>query len=340
MSVPRIDQFQGCLIGQCLGDAVGFPVEGYPPLICQRYTKQILERGQVGEWTHYPYVFGQYSDDSQLSRELMLSFLHCQRFDPEDYAHRIASMFKNKKIIGYGKATAAAANQLIQGIPWTHSGVLAPSAGNGSAMRAAPIGLFFFDDPDMLLTVAYDQSRITHQDARCSAGAVTIAGAVALLLQTEELSENIFLKQLSEWAKQYDETFAQFILNMNHWLTIPIPDATMAISQAGADPEFENGWQGISPFVISSVLWSLYAFLKSPQDYWQTINTAIAVGGDVDTTAAMAGALSGAYLGIQAIPEKYAQQLTDQGTWGYSQLLNLANQCFEVKMAQLLSPNR
>jgi ADP-ribosylglycohydrolase len=44
------------------------------------------------------------------------------------------------------------------------------------------------------------------------------------------------------------------------------------------------------------VLWSLYSFLRSPEDYWETVCTAIAVGGDVDTTAAMAGAVSGAYL--------------------------------------------
>lgn len=29
----RKQQFSGCLIGQCLGDALGFPVEGYPPEI-------------------------------------------------------------------------------------------------------------------------------------------------------------------------------------------------------------------------------------------------------------------------------------------------------------------
>lgn len=28
---PDIEQFSGCLIGQCLGDAAGAPVEGLPP---------------------------------------------------------------------------------------------------------------------------------------------------------------------------------------------------------------------------------------------------------------------------------------------------------------------
>jgi ADP-ribosylglycohydrolase len=83
--------------------------------------------------------------------------------------------------------------------------------------------------------------------------------------------------------------------------------------------------------VVGSVLWSLYSFLRSPDDYWETIGTAIAVGGDVDTTAAMAGAISGARLGLAQLPEDPAQGLTDQGTWGYSELVELAHECHALR---------
>ena len=69
----------------------------------------------------------------------------------------------------------------------------------------------------------------------------------------------------------------------------------------------------------------------SPEDYWETICTAVAVGGDVDTTAAMAGAISGAHLGISAIPSRYSYHLTDRGTWGHIELVELAHKCFEIK---------
>jgi hypothetical protein len=38
LSVYRatVDQFAGCFIGQCLGDALGFAVEGRPPGVCRR----------------------------------------------------------------------------------------------------------------------------------------------------------------------------------------------------------------------------------------------------------------------------------------------------------------
>jgi ADP-ribosylglycohydrolase len=48
MIVPRKEQFSGCLIGQCLGDALGFPVEGYPPVTCQRYIQEMLKTGRAG----------------------------------------------------------------------------------------------------------------------------------------------------------------------------------------------------------------------------------------------------------------------------------------------------
>jgi hypothetical protein len=48
-SIPREQQFTGSLIGQCLGDALGFVVEGYPPEACQRYVEEGLkEMGRAG----------------------------------------------------------------------------------------------------------------------------------------------------------------------------------------------------------------------------------------------------------------------------------------------------
>jgi ADP-ribosylglycohydrolase len=47
---------------------------------------------------------------------------------------------------------------------------------------------------------------------------------------------------------------------------------------------------------MSRRLWSIYAFLRAPDDYLDTVCVAIAAGGDVDTTAAMAGAIGGVRL--------------------------------------------
>jgi ADP-ribosylglycohydrolase len=328
----RDQQFSGCMVGQCLGDALGFVVEGCSPAVCRKYVSETLNAGQAAaEGSRASLAFGQYSDDSQLARELMQSFAARGRFDPEDYARRIAAIFSEGRIVGRGRSTQEAAERLARGIPWDEAGTPPPSAGNGSAMRAGPIGLFYFDDPEGMVRAAHDQGRITHRDPRCSAGAVAIAGVVALALRGEQIDTSRFLTRLTGWAGQMDESVAYAIERLAGWVDLPAKEAAPLIASVGRTPDYVDGWQGISPFVTSSVLWSLYSFLRSPEDYWETVCTAIAVGGDVDTTAAMAGAISGAYLGLQAIPRRLAQYLTDQGIWGFAELIELAYECHQLK---------
>ena len=332
--VPHRDQYSGCLIGQCLADATGFAVEGFSPEACKRYVEDFLKTEKTAEFGRFPFPFGQYSDDSQLARELMQSYAACNKFDPADYAERIKMLFTEKRIVAFGYSTKEAVKRLCQGASWEESGAPPPAAGNGSAMRAGPIGLFFFDNPHMLIQAAHDQGRITHKDPRSSAGAVAVSGAVALALQGKTINAESFISTLADWTATVEPGFASELKNLIQWLSLSPEKAATLISKAGYDPDYidDDEWKGMSGFVISSVLWSLYAFLRSPDDYWQTICTAIEAGGDTDTTAAMAGAISGAYLGISAIPSRFTGLLTDRGEWRFEELVTLAHQCYEIKM--------
>lgn len=332
--VPTRAQYQGCLVGQALGDALGFVVEGQPHTFCSRYVEERLGGGRIGDLGGGPFPLGQYSDDTQLARELLQSYAERGRFDPEDYARRIAAIFSEGRIVGRGKATEEAAKRLARGVPWNEAGTPPPSAGNGSAMRAGPIGLLFYDEPDGLVRAAHEQGFITHRDTRCSAGAIAIAGAVALALSESSVERLDFLGRLSEFTVRMKAPFADDLMRLSGWVTLPPEQAVSHISRVGLERKLDEGWDKITPFVVPSVLWSLYSFLRSPDDYWQTICTAIAVGGDVDTTAAMAGAISGAHLGLTAIPRKLAVRLTDQGSWGFSDLTDLADKCYDVKHRQ------
>lgn len=335
--MPRESQYVGCLIGQCLGDSLGFVIEGAAPAIAHRYVEKVLRAGEA--WTQQnrdlccAFSRGQYSDDSQLARELMQSLVDCHSFDPVDYAARIATIFREDRIVGFGKATESAARRLIEGVSWDEAGTPSPNAGNGSAMRAAPIGLFFFDDYERLIQSAHDQGRITHSDPRCSAGAIAIAGAVALVLQSTSWNRQQFLAQLSEWVNPFDPILADAIIHLNEWATVEPSEAIQHIAVLGTTSHHsDDRWRGISPFVTTSVVWSLYSFVRSPDEYWETICTAIGVGGDIDTTAAMAGAISGARLGIEHIPAHYAAHVNDLHSWGYTELVQLAQSCYTLAM--------
>ncbi len=324
------DRFSGCIIGQCLGDALGFPVEGLPPHICERYVTKSLTGDAPTAKGGDRFSFGQYTDDSQLARELLQSYVECGHFDPGNYAKRIAAIFEENRIVGRGHATEEAARRLAAGVPWREAGTPSPAAGNGSAMRAAPIGMFYYDQPVDLIRAADEQGRITHSDRRCSAGALAVAGCVALALEGPERPAD-WLNQVAEWVAVIDEPFSQYIRQLREWTNLRPEDAVVPISRSGVGPGYQDSWEGISPFVVGSVLWSLYSFFRSPDDYMETVRTAIAVGGDVDTTAAMAGAISGTYLGLGGLPTDLASRITDQGTWGYSELVELAHRCYVLK---------
>jgi ADP-ribosylglycohydrolase len=327
---PDANKFAGCLIGQCLGDALGFIVEGQPTTACSSYVDDVVRTGNARQLGRGRYPFGQYSDDSQLARELVLSIVDRGKFDAVDYAGRIAAIFREDRIVGRGLATQAAADRLIRGIPWNEAGAPPPSAGNGSAMRAGPVGLFCFGHSDDLVRTAHDQGRITHKDRRCSAGAIAIAGAVALNLQEKTPRVADFVTQLSVLVEPFDPILGLGLQRIPQWLCQSPTSAASEISKTGVAPGFDDGWQGISPFVTASVLWSIYSFLRSPDDYMESICTAIAVGGDVDTTAAMTGAMSGALVGLDRLPRELAQQVNDAGTWGHDELVQLAHRYHSV----------
>lgn len=155
-------------------------------------------------------------------------------------------------------------------------------------------------------------------------GAVAVAGAVALALEPAPLETTAFIARLDSIVRQVDGDFAAQVEHLAQWVRLPPEDAVEPISRAGLDPDYEDPWPGISPFVVGSVLWAVYSYLRTPDDILETLFTAITVGGDVDTTAAMAGAIGGARVGLTRLPG-VAQEVHDQGSWTYSELIDLAH---------------
>lgn len=333
MPAPSRDRLAGCVIGLCLGDALGASVEGAPPEIARRYVAEVLRRGRIPERGPRSFPFGQYTDDSQLARELLRSFAERGAFDPADYAARIAGVVDSERLVGGGPGTTAAGRRLRQGISWEAAGTPAPYAGNGSAMRAGPLGLLFGGDPEPTIAAVRAQSRITHQDPRCAAGAVAIAGAVSLAAWSETIEPGGFLRRLIEWTAPIDATVSDAIGDLAVSVTLPPGDAAERVARYDPLSGGLHRSRGISHFVTTSVCWSLYAFLRNPDDYWETICHAIEVGGDTDTMAAMAGAVAGARVGLARLPSELTASLNDRGEWDYAALLELTDRCHAVTVS-------
>ena len=60
--------------------------------------------------------------------------------------------------------------------------------------------------------------------------------------------------------------------------------------------------QGLPSEAPVTAVFALEAFLRTPDEFDTTVRRALTCGGDVDTFAAVAGNLSGAHGGTQAIP--------------------------------------
>ncbi len=324
MSAPTADQRAGCLLGLALGDALGFVVEAQAPDVAAAYVRDELRAGRAGERGHASFPFGQYSDDTQLARELLLSLRESGQFDPAAFGRRIGVLFAAGRDVGAGPGSRGAALRLAAGVPWIEAGAPAPYAGNGSAMRAAPIGLLFRDDIPTLIRVAVGQSRVTHQDSRCTAGAVAMAGAAALAAHRGPIDAAAWLAELAGWVRPVDEQIGRALELVGGWVALDPPKAAAELRAAGLDPDHTEPWRGVSACVVPSVIWALYSFLRSPESYWDTVCTAIEIGGDTDTLGALAGALAGARLGAGALPGPLLARLNDRGTWREPALAELA----------------
>jgi ADP-ribosylglycohydrolase len=340
----QTERWSGCILGLALGDALGAPVEGKSPAACTEYVHKKLGGpapgpARTGDDTQAASpsspVFGQYTDDTQLARELLLSYAERGRFDPAHYAQRIGALFGAGAVVGAGRMTEEVGLRLHAGVPWEQAGLPVPAAGNSAAVRAAPLGLLFGDDVDGLIRAAREQARITNYDPRCAAGAAAVAGAVALLLRQGERGEPLrvepFLAELAEWVRRLDQSLAFDVYQLSSWVTLSPEAAATFLVKAGLCPGQGDEWAGVSSYVLPSVLWSLYSFLRAPEDVHEALRCAIAVGGDVDTTAAMAGAMLGAYHGRGALPAEWTALLNDQGRFGEAELIELTERCYRLR---------
>ena len=80
--------------------------------------------------------------------------------------------------------------------------------------------------------------------------------------------------------------------------------------------------------VHESLPFALYSFLRHPRSFEDCLFCAVLHGGDRDTLGAMACAISGAYLGIESIPQSWIQKLENR-----SDIEDLASRLAEITIS-------
>lgn len=332
------DRLRGCLLGCAIGDAIGVPLERRSA--DAEDVKPILDN-LAGGFRHYsaPWKYsdaqswrvarGQYSDDTQLMRLIYETLIEGKgNFIPEKYAEKLVELFEDDNPVGFGKGTRAAIERLKNGEDWNESGTPAPSAGNGSAMRSAIFGVVF-DDMEDVITATAECSLPTHKSPEAVAGAVTVAVTARFLRDMDSRCLDVpeLLRDVSEVIEPLYEYFADDLLELANFYDEGASREELIEWTLSTQPP-NSDWPGVSPYVRTTVLWALNAFLLSPDNFKDTILNALAPGGDVDTTAAIAGALSGVYNGMSAIPDYLVEKVHDRGNWKGPELQELSDELY------------
>lgn len=272
------------LLGTAVGDALGVPFEtklvNFEPLIAWDGKTYLGSE-------HHKLLPGQYSDDTQMSLMVAESLIDNHGFNPDDLSARYVDWMVSGRWRGHGKTTMFALQNLVDGKHWSESGI-AGSLGNGTAMRAAPFGVYFRNDIQSLVNIVKIDSSITHASDDAEAGALAIALTAAFAVNKD--LDNL-LDRLVEYLP--DSKVKSSIASLDSLVSSEHINAAQALRVLGTKAN-----------VKETVPAALYCFLKF-NDYHEAVVAAIRAGGDTDTTAAIVGALIGARDGMKVIDRSF-----------------------------------
>ena len=279
------------LVGCAIGDALGNPFEMKPASNPLLMSWDGLFKAGGTFWQGEP---GQYTDDTLMSIALSKSLIQCGEFDPEDVAREYLAWYNTKNTRGIGSTTAESIVNLKLGKTWTDSGALfqpdgTPTGGNGTAMRASPIGLFYRNEPEMLMISAVKDATITHNSHEPKMGSVAVALATALLANGTTDTMDVM------------ETVAEIISDSEVKERLVM---AMDNLKNGVEPEQALAEIGTSGYVVHTVGAAFYC-LGATDNFKDAVVMAVKAGGDTDTTAAIVGALAGTLYGLEEIPNEY-----------------------------------
>lgn len=302
---PRREQFVGCLLGHAVGDALGAPYEGLTDDV-------IFEMGPAARIVDDPgRDVLRYTDDTQMTIGVAETLLERGAIDEEALVAAFAANYRPDR--GYGPGARKILDAYNDGEVWRAlARPIFPggSLGNGAAMRVAPIGLAFCDDLDKVAEQAARSAAPTHAHPIGVDGARLLAVAVALAARGGPFDRRAFYGELARFAET-----EEFQWQLSVARKLKRTDSVLG---------FGNGLEA-----YRSVMTSIVIFASTPDDYPAVVARAIGLGGDVDTLAAMAGAMAGARLGVEAIPPRLIEKLEDDHPQGRSRIEALAGELFE-----------
>lgn len=264
------------MLGGALGDAWGGGFEG-----------------TLGATFHIP-SRPALSDDTQLTLATCESVLQAGRIEPQTVASQFLRRFKLGQITGMGSSTLKAMRDLAMGTHWALAGARGEyAAGNGAAMRIAPLA-FLLDpaDPTDRVTIR-DVCRITHHNDEAYVGALAVVFAIRAVLAQAWSKERTFLRCV---AHALPDSAVRDRINELMPLHVPAIEVARKFGSTG--------------HVVDTVPLALYSAQSIAADTIPAVlRQTIRLGGDTDTIASITGQLAGTVVGSQGIPFDHVRDI-------------------------------
>jgi ADP-ribosylglycohydrolase len=278
----RIARARLCLEGLSLGDAFGERFFVNPAIVDGLIEERALPGAAVWRWT----------DDTAMALSVVAELAAHGEIDRDSLAARFAASHRRDPARGYGPGAHRILDDISAGFSWDVA-ARGPfggegSMGNGSAMRSAPIGGYFSDDPALAAGMAALSADPTHAHPDGRAGAIAVAVAGALAASTT-LSGDAFLARVVELTPEGPTRAGlERAVSLEHGL-----DARSVAARLGS---------GQKVLCSDTVPFSLWCASRNLDDYEAALWATVSGLGDRDTTCAIVGGIVALRLGEHALP--------------------------------------
>ncbi|MFT4044652.1 MAG: ADP-ribosylglycohydrolase family protein [Gordonia sp. (in: high G+C Gram-positive bacteria)] len=303
LTPAQSDRAAGVLLGTAVGDALGVPYEFAPPLAADEIP--VMKGGGLG-----PFEPGEWSDDTSMAMAIAdvvatgadltspdaldaiaTNFLRWLDDDPRDIGNQTSAVLygtRHRLDAEPGIPAGLAMREEALSYSATHP----RSAGNGALMRTAPVALAHVDNRVTLAAAARAVAGLTHADAYAGDSCVLWCEAIRVAVIEGHIDVRSGLDLLPddrrrEWSEWLDDAHTRHPNSFapNGYTVVALQAAAAAIIQTPVPADI-------------------------PENHLRdALYTAIRIGHDTDTVAAIAGGLLGARWGGAAVPENWRRDV-------------------------------
>ncbi|SEA72718.1 ADP-ribosyl-[dinitrogen reductase] hydrolase [Desulfuromusa kysingii] len=266
-----VSRATAAFLGLALGDALGATTEFMTP--AEIRVKHKLHRKIIGGgWLRLKP--GQVTDDTEMSLALARAIIQTDGWNLRQIADNFVAWMRGKPIdIG---STVRKGIRMYMNNGTLEVPVNEWDAGNGAAMRMAPVALVTLGDEQQLRRCTLEQAHLTHHHALSDAGCLCVGKMVqAAILGADRFALHALTRELTT---EY--------------------------------PTFRfNHYKGYASGYIVDTLQTVFNYIFTTGSFEECLIGVVNQGGDADTTGAIAGMIAGALYGHEQLPRAWLKSL-------------------------------